>query len=753
MERWERILRDLADDPAEYERAGGTILFTRQGKDITLTLREMPAIGIAVETRTSASSDAEYHPISQYIQQVILDLPRLAGQISKAVAKISNKRPAPYVECPSEYTEEAKPVIWTDTSLKLHRIINEPEVGTTHLIQIMAGAGQGKTILLEQVASKSCAMYKPDPHPTPLLLNIDLLGRYVGTIDDAIAGALNNTYVFPGLTQRDITLCIRNRWIVLALDGFDELVARIGARDAFSRVTELLDQLQGSGTVILSARETFFELYQITTAIRSYLKPRVGVYSTSILKLMPWQEEQGIRVFRALNSPNPDSDLSSLLSTFTEDRSLVLQPFLLTRLADLWMKGERFSDASKSVDKLWRTRYIIEKFIARESGEKWTDREEKPLLSEGEHTVLLAGVAEEMWRSGAFKLSVEELRLAGQLALESMPLKRDVIEAVLQRLPTHAALAARDQGYISFLHDRFFSYYLGFQIVKYINEGAVDTLNAILGTRELSPAIIEWCVWLSISTETQWRNAISMFIKIMDKNPSSIVSDNMARLLARLLNKYEVRNYIKSITFSGDSLTNCRLSNQEFNGCEFVSIDLSGSIMLGCTLDTCVFTDLHMDDSTNFEGTQFIDCVIPMLDVSGDTFFVPSVIEGKLKERGASFTTHKLPQKIAPSVPRVSEGAWRCVSRMVRFSEKTWDIALEDLAEMFKEEAFPVAKIGIQRGILREVKKETSGPKKRFVRFKVDRQLLLRGQVELTKDTAIDEFWSELAKRFPETRG
>jgi hypothetical protein len=754
MEFWEGILKDLADDPAEYDRQGGTIIFVRHGEDVTLTLKEMPTIGIAVETHEPVSGKTVYCPIAHYIQQEILELPRLAAQVSKTVDKAARKRPAPYIECPSEYTPGNNTESWSDTSLNLQRVINEPEVGTTHLIQIMAGAGQGKTILLEEVAKRSASAYKPDAHPTPLLLTIDLLGRYVGTIDDAIAGALNNTYLFPGLAQKDITVCVRNRWIVLALDGFDELVARIGARDAFTRVTELLDQLKGSGTVILSARETFFELYQITTAIRSYLKPKLGVYSTSILKLLPWEIDQGIKVFSAIESKNPEDDLSSLLSAFLDDRALVLQPFFLTRLADLWMKGERFYDAKTNRDKLWRTRYIIEKFIARESGEKWTDsREQKPLLSEKEHTTLLAGIAEEMWRSGAFKLSVEELRIAGQLTLEGMALPSATVEAVLDRLPTHGALVTRERGYTSFLHDRFFSYYLGIQIVKYINEASTDLLKAVLGSRELSPTIAEWCVWLSISEENQWHAAICTLLHITDTKLDSTTMDNIARILSQLLNAYEVRNHIRGITFFGDTMAKCIISNQEFKDCQFVSIDFSGTTMRNCVLDTCIFTDLHIDNSTSFEGTQFIDCRIPMLDFSDHgIFFDPSAIEAKLGERGASFRTHQLPPRVGPPVPRVSEGAWKCVSRMVRFSEKTCDIALEDFEEMF-EETSPIARIGIQKGILREVKKHASGPKKRFVRFKVDRQLLLRGQIEFTRDKAIDDFWSELAKKYPETKG
>src|SRR5207244_1754248 len=110
--------------------------------------------------------------------------------------------------------------VWPDSAEGLRQHLNEKEAGTTRFVQLMAPAGQGKTVLLEQIALENARTYQPDEYPVPLLLPVDLLGRYVGTIDDAIAGSLNNTYTFPSLTQRDVVECIRHGWLILALDGF-----------------------------------------------------------------------------------------------------------------------------------------------------------------------------------------------------------------------------------------------------------------------------------------------------------------------------------------------------------------------------------------------------------------------------------------------------------------------------------------------------------------------------------------------------
>ena len=221
MDSVDAILRELADDPSEYERQGGAVLLARQGRAYSLLLKQVPAVGVIIEGE-SDSGPIPPAPLNVFVQQSLLQLPRLASQIVKAMDKISQSRPAKYVEGPASLEIDQAVSVWKETAREFRTFLNEQEVGTTRLVQLMAGAGQGKTVLLEQLARQSAGEYVADIYPTPFLLTVDLLGRYVGTIDDAIAGSLNNTYMFPGLTQRDVALCVRNRWMVLALDGFDD---------------------------------------------------------------------------------------------------------------------------------------------------------------------------------------------------------------------------------------------------------------------------------------------------------------------------------------------------------------------------------------------------------------------------------------------------------------------------------------------------------------------------------------------------
>lgn len=744
MQQWDRILQQLADNSDEFERQAGTVLLMRQGREVLLTLREVPSIGLAVEEEDGAN---RWIPIAQYIQQRILDLPRLAKQIVRVLDRLAKRRPAPFVEGPAEYLGSSGSERWAEAKRKLTDLLQTPEAGTTQLIQLMGSAGQGKTILLEEVARDAALGYQPVQFPTPLVLPIDLLGRYVGTVDDAIAGSLNNTYLFTGLTQRDVALCIRQRWLVLALDGFDELVARVGARDAFLRITELLDQLDGSGTVLLSARESFFELYQITAAIRSYLQPKSGSYASCVVRLLPWTEEQGEQVFRALGSGDAKTDLESMLSAFPEDRQIVLQPFFLTRLADLWKKGERFLGVDKKKGTLYRTRFIIEKFIARESEEKWTDREGRPLLSESDHTVLLSGIAEEMWRSGAFRLSFEELRIAGQIAAQGLKLTSTQTEDVIERLPTHAALASKDRGY-AFVHDRFLHYYLGVRLARAVDSQAKDAVVAILRARSLTPDIARWVESLLLERNRSAEGPVKFLLEQARQEGDQSLRENVALLLGRLLVHTKTAQVEESLDFAGDVFSSDGLyDGHRFVGCQFWHLDLRKVRFVDVEFLRCRFGDVLVDNDTSLAGCKFDDCEIASIEVEGGgACYAPDDINSALKERGAIVRDPEEPKTVRPWL-NISQNAVQCVHKLLRMSERTCDVAIEELAAQFPLEAPQIRKIGAEVGVLKDVNKATSGPRKVFVRVKVDRDLLARGAREQTGDAAVDAFWQKVSKR------
>jgi hypothetical protein len=750
MTEIDMLLRELADDPSDYERDGGTALLVRQGNEHVIELREIPGVGVAVEASDMDGKARTFIPLTTYVQRDLLELPRLARQIIRSLERSAARRPGRFVEGPAACAIGPNRVIWTETSKQLRQHLNEAELGTTRLVQLMAAAGQGKTVLLEYAALESAQIYQPDQFPIPLLLPVDLLGRYVGTIDDAIAGSLNNTYMFPGLTQRDVALCVRRRWMILALDGFDELVARVGARDAFLRISELLDQLNGSGTVLVSARESFFELYQITNAIRTYLQPSRGSYNTTAVNLLPWKREQGVEVFQALGSKDPDVELDALLQAFEGDTEIVLHPFFLTRLADLWIRGERFAGAGVISDRLARTNYVIETFIQRESGEKWINREGKPILNPFGHRLMLGNIAGEMWRSGAFRLTADEVRIAAAIGLAFLHLAPSVVEGLMERAPTHAALQSAERGY-SFLHDRFLHYFLGFQVAHLLQQGETETLRAILSARELGPHITEWVVWNWTKMKEGSSPVLAVLGSISDTRSDTVLAENVAYLVAKLLAGYRHEEPITVLdqTYVGDAFACGEYYNIVFRNCSLWTLELKESVFCDCRFESCHFGDIRLDAATRFTGSHFHDCKFVSVELSeNEILYVPEQIEEYIRTRGGTVSQTQVVLPVQ-QVPRIAQDALLCIEGLVRASEKSTDIAVEDLEERLGPKLGQVVRIGKDKNVFREVSKQASGPRKTFIRVKVNRSQLLAGHVTRSGDDDIDAFWAAIAARFP----
>lgn len=740
---WLSLLQTLCDDADEFEHDGGTVVFRRHGNECLLRVIELPGIGPAVD------ADGAPIPFYEYVQRELLRLPLLAAQITRAIERDYRQRKIRFVDGPAELCRDREDPRGVErVVVPLEECLHRRESLRTHVIQLMASAGEGKTVLLNELSLRSARSYHAEEHPAPLVLTVDLLGRYVGTIDDAIAGSLNNTYLFPSLTQRDVLCCLRHHWIILALDGFDELVARVGIRDAFTHLRDLVEQLGGAGTVLLSARRTFFELYSITAGIRTYLNPRRGSYVSTVVRLQPWSKTEGLFVFTALDSHQPETDFDELSGTFDDDPRIIGHPFFLTRLARAWVKkGERFRDESGERDPLRRTQFILESFVIRETNEKWVDRESRePLLSRELHFLFLGCAAEEMWRTGAYVLDSEEIRLVAELSLAEHDIPQEVVQEVIQRAPTHAAFVPQESR-VRFYHDRFFHLFLGHRLAALVASKAADSVIAALNARELDPETLEWIAWFY---REEIGNASECMEFLQDVARSGQLAgpgqQNLGTMCACAL-KLDRSDEIEvaQLTFFGDCLSVLGLSGVTFRSCKFWQIDLADANLKDCVFSECEFGDIVASQSTVFAGARFSHCEIRSIEVVGEVprVFGPDVIMTTLRRLGATVEVQEVPGAPAPQA-LVAEELVNCVEHMVRASTRTCDVALAEVARRFGDAAYTVADAGVEHQILRQVERATSGRPQVFVRFTTDRERLVRGQVAPVGDRCIDGFWEAL---------
>ncbi len=745
-----QLLRGIADSEDDFEAEGDTVVFIHHGSEHSLTVSYVPELGPAIRRAETAD---EWISVSTYVQRDILRLPLLAQQIGRTLDKKRILRPIPFIDGPAEFHADASVVQQSSARATLETALQRPSYGSTQLIELMAPAGQGKTVLLEHLATQAARAYQPTKEPIPLLLLVDLLGRYVGTIHDAIAGALSNDYSFPGLTGRDVIACIRERWLNLALDGFDELVARVGTREAFLRTKELVDALGGAGTVVLSARDTFFDLFEIASSVRTYLQPLRGSYAIKELYLRPWNRDQARQVFVSLASPNPIEDLDGLLKVFGGDEGLVFRPFFTTRLAKAWIDGERFEQAGGPNGDLARQDYVIRVFLEREVGEKWRDRDGSAFLDAGGHIAMLGAVAEEMWRSGAFALTKDEVEISARVGLHDHGLSAAKIDDLVLRVPTHGFLALGNAKSVKFAHESFLEYMLGQRLGVVIARRNTDSARAMLDAAELSESSTKWALWRlrRESAGGQMGPALT-WISDFGRHGSTdgFWSSNYARILGCAARIEPLRSAeFEGAQFVGECLREASFEDTTFRKCSFWMADLSGASFIKCVFDECQFGNLLLDPKTTFEGSQMRRTELgPLEEEDGSGLFAPADIQRRLGVLGLTIET-KMPPVAAPvpSRRRVSEDAIRCIDKFRR--AKTWHLPVEEMIERHGDIAQQIIEAGVDAGVFRETTRETSGLHKTFFCFAADRERLFAGQGGATGIKNIDAFWETLERLLP----
>lgn len=183
-------------------------------------------------------------------------------------------------------------------------------------------AGIGKTRFIEFLAWRRAENYLAKRRP--LVLHVQSRGRVLTFLQDLIAYSLQSLRL--SVTFDQLPVLVRHGLVTLAIDGFDELADPNGYELAWGQVTDLVDQVRGSGILILAGRETFIGHERVRNSITS-LKNHDDLGVLTLQTPRPEIARQWLQDRRA-TMPDFADDLF-------EPHSFALRPFFLTQLRRL----------------------------------------------------------------------------------------------------------------------------------------------------------------------------------------------------------------------------------------------------------------------------------------------------------------------------------------------------------------------------------------------------------------------------------
>jgi hypothetical protein len=469
----------------------------------------------------------------------------------------------------------------------IQQLLLTPHSGT-RVILIDGPAGIGKTQLIKRLVAQQAEGYLQG-HGRPILY-VASRGQRLANLSGTIAAAsqaLRTKFVYT-----DVATLVRIGLMVIAIDGFDELVDSDGYADAWTVLKDFLQQLGGAGDCILAGRDTFFDQQQFLS--------RLGAPSDDLhleqLHLRPSSPEDA-RMWLAMNNwSNDDLDSSNTQDLLRSD-SFALRPYFLAELATAggWHSLRNVHNAR---------RLLVDKFSAREGALIADSIALDPTIAGNGVVTLLEEVAMDMAERESDEIDTEYLTMLCELAFAQLP--REQLKKLQHKVSSTAFLEQGTlQGMRRYPHTEIKHYYLAGGIARALRAGNIPR---VLRRSILSIDFLEtWIIAMEARPTRDSADTMQFLEHTLAKEPfSERLASNTAAILFSLLS---VHSDAAAPTVPRQELSHVSIVEGVARGsCRSAFVN---GVSFG-RLDTC---------GASLEAIEFLDCNVAILVVDGVSRF------------------------------------------------------------------------------------------------------------------------------------
>lgn len=637
-------------------------------------------------------------------------------------------------------------------------VVDAAERERTTFVMVTGEAGAGKTWVLKELVRRQAQAYS-DGKAEFVYLYVDAQGRALAKFHEALATELNELRV--ALPYHAVAKLVRLGLIIPVVDGFDELIGVGGYDDAFSSISSFVDDLDGAGSIVASARSTYYEQEFLARAGKGSMTsgPAWRLVSAQV---KAWSEQQRSAYVSGLASRYhvAAEELSGRLTKVFSGSNEVLadKPLFFARTAELVASGEDLSEGGSLTEQL------VETFITRELRQKLLDRNSQQILSRDQLWALCADMAEEMWSQSTRELDKFTIRDIAEYALSDAGMSPSSKVVVVDRMPSMAFLRRGDaEGSVAFEHEIFFDHFLARRMGSRLEEKGPMT-TVMLGrsampdslATEVAGEMVRVGICISDLASVLTSSSCATGLK------QAQVRENCGRLLGAVIKAFgrfdgsERALVVKNLVFPGSDFSAVRIVQAHFEDCEFRRVNIAGALIDRCVFKQCVFEAPFVSEGTRFVSCE-LDSAASMLgvrcaDVAGGVrqVFDPIALSDLLISIGAE----------APKGRSEDELSWGVEPDAVKFVERVARAYSKCNPVSFEDDQFPsVASSGywqdfrraaIESGVLTPEVRAAHGPRREFLRRQVRMEDLLAG---LSRSAPVpphvSTFWALMAKRFP----
>ena len=643
----------------------------------------------------------------------------------------------------------------------LTQLLEQYETDVTQILMVTGEAGSGKTRVIQELVRQQAGRYLQG-RTGKLLLYVNAQGRALARLNEALATELQDLKV--SLTYHSIATLAREGLLVPVIDGFDELLGVSGYDDAFNSLATFMEQLDGQGKLIASARSVYYEEEFLSRA--GHVSTTGGqAWSHIPIEILPWEKRDHSVFLKELaeHESLPSQERAELgrrvKGVFADNEELASKPLFFAKTVDLLRHESDFSAGDDLLSAL------TDRYLDREQREKLLDRQQQPLLSDVLLAKLMNELAEEMWNQETRELSYGSVREVADYILEAEKISESARQIIVERMPTLAFLTPSERhSSISFEHEVFFFHFLARVIVNQYLQGA--DMRLILSRSVLPEFVANRCAYelrrqgrlasldalqdifgrLAEAGQVEWRRRTQ-------------VRENIGRIVLALVREFvsgdPAGSEITNVTISGAFFPGGDLSGVTFRNCDFEDVSMSRTNLrsaefFGCKVRNTLLLEPRIRvGSTRLEmnGLRIPGDVVGIHELSDEgsrTIYDPNAIARVLAGCGLSVEGYdegsgvrQIPQDLSELLDKLMQ-AYRGANPIC--------VADERRRNLFRDPRWPVLRrLLIDHGIVKPEPKPASGPPKEFLRRQIPLAQIMSGiNSAVEVDPRVVRFWEAL---------
>lgn len=642
----------------------------------------------------------------------------------------------------------------------LGELLGSESPDLTRIVMVTGEAGAGKTRVLQELVKQQADLYQRG-RSDRLYLYINAQGRALARFNEALATELQDLRAV--LTYHGVSALVRLGALVPVIDGFDELLGVGGYDDAFSSLTGFIEELDGQGQVVASARSTYYE-QEFVSRSSSVSSLGAQAWTQVPLEVIPWGDEQFVSyvqryaVSRGLNEQEISDLTHRVDGVFAgPNRELRRKPLFVARTVDAILRDPTFAGGENLLGQL------VVAYLERERRDKLLDRQGGSLLTSAQLELLFKTLAEEMWNQETRELDRKSVREVAEFVLLTEGLSEATQRVVIERMPTLAFMVVGDRsGGVAFEHEMFFSYFLAqvFQETLVRDTTAVRMLlsRSVLPVEVASSAVaaIDREASLSDESRAQWFLDRLAQAAQVETSRSSQVKENAGLVAATILKqaaKGGVLDGLKlsSVVIPGGDLDGVDLRDGHIERVEFRRVDLTRTRFLNCQARALLLTEIVVNPHYTRLELAGLDAPSQILGLRvreaglARGIYDPTELRQVLVQCGAATPLSSTSQSTLRTVPERYE---RLLERLARSYRRMNPVCTGDdtLRSLFRDESWQVLETLLVRNrVVTREHRATKGQPKVFLRRQFLPEELMAGADRAAPVAPeIRGFWDDL---------